>query len=265
MAKGIVAKEEVGVNRICRILSISKGIFYYKAKLANDEEIKKELGLLVTKHPSRGFGKFFNELKNMGKIWNHKRVYRVYTEMGLNLRKKPKKRLPAREAKELYQPLMPNECWSIDFMSDATTDGRKFRTLNVLDDFNRACLTVSIARSLPTSSVIAVLDSLALQRGYPKAVRVDNGPEYISKAFLAWAKEHGVELMHIQPGKPAQNGYIERFNRTYREEVLDMYLFDTINEVKHITKKWLEDYNGIRPHNALNNMSPQKFSVVAGF
>ena len=241
-------------------MGLSKTVYYYQPKLLDDNEIKESLALLVKKHPRRGFKKFFEELRGNGYLWNHKRVYRVYCEMGLNLSRKPKKRIPKREAQKLLQPLMLNECWSMDFMSDATTDGRKFRTFNVLDDFNRECLAIKISRSLPAKKVIEILDELALWRGYPKKIRTDNGPEYISKDFVAWAKRRAIELCYIQPGKPAQNGFIERFNRTYREEVLDMYMFGSVDEVKEITEKWLEDYNNNRPHEALKNIAPKQFS-----
>jgi putative transposase len=219
---------------------------------------------LAKEYPRRGFKKFYDELRQGGRSWNHKRVYRIYREMGLNLRRKPKKRLPSREAKTLIQPNIANDCWSMDFMSDATTDGRKFRTFNVIDDFNREALVIRIARSFPAVKIIEILDEVASWRGYPKMIRTDNGPEYISKEFAVWAKNHGIELRHIQPGKPAQNGYVERFNRTYREEVLDMYLFGGIEEAEIITEKWLKNYNCKRPHEALNSLAPVEFARLHG-
>jgi len=264
LANFAVNDYEFGINRACKLVNLSKTVYYYKPKLNNDSEIKDALSLLVNKHPRRGFKKFFSELRQKGYLWNHKRVYRVYCEMSLNLRKKPKKRLPSREAQKLLQPIKINECWSVDFMSDATIDGRKFRTINVLDDFNREALTVTAKRNLPSQKVTEVLDEVAEWRGYPDKIRTDNGPEYISREFIAWAKKHGIKLCHIQPGKPAQNGYVERFNRTYREEVLDMYLFSSINEVEEITKNWLEDYNNNRPHESLKNMPPRKFARLHG-
>lgn len=219
---------------------------------------------MVRKYPRRGFRKFYDELRLEGKHWNHKRVYRVYCEMGLNLRKKPKKRLPSRDSKPLIQPILINECWSMDFMSDATTDGRKLRTFNVIDDFNREALAVKIARSWPAKKIIIVLNEIALWRGYPKTIRTDNGPEFIAKDFVAWAKSHGIELHYIQSGKPAQNGYIERFNRTYREDILDMYLFENLKEIEEITEKWLHNYNNDRPHESLQNMPPKVFMTKKG-
>jgi len=260
LAKEAKADYKISINRACRLLNTSKCVYYYKHKLCDDSEIKKELALLVKKYPRRGFKKFYDELRLKEKGWNHKRVYRIYCEMGLNLRKKPKKRLLSREAKQLVQPVAANECWSMDFMSDATADGRKLRTFNVIDDFNREALAIRISRSLPALRIIEILDEIALWRGYPKKIRTDNGPEFLAKEFIEWTKKHCVKLQHIQPGKPAQNGYIERFNRTYREEVLDMYLFENLNEVEKITAEWMIDYNNYRPHEALQNMPPKMFA-----
>ena len=199
-------------------------------------------------------------LKNQGYDWNHKRIRRVYCEIGLNLRVKPKKRLPARTRQPLVQPENANQSLSLDFMSDSLSSGRAFRTLNILDDFNREALWIEIDTSLPAERVIRVLEMLIAWRGCPKQIRMDNGPELISKLLESWAEEHNIKLVHIQPGKPAQNAYIERFNRTYREDVLDAYLFDSLNEVREITEEWLEEYNAIRPHEALQGLPPYQYA-----
>jgi len=146
-------------------------------------------------------------------------------------------------------------------MSDSLSSGRAFRTLNILDDFNREVLWIEVDSSLPAQRVIRVLEMLLLWRGLPKQIRMDNGPELISHRLAAWAKEHGIELVHIQPGKPAQNAYIERFNRTFREDVLDAYLFHSLEEVRGIVQPWIEDYNTLRPHEALRGLSPYQFAA----
>ena len=146
-------------------------------------------------------------------------------------------------------------------MSDALSDGRTFRTLNVIDDFNREALWIEVDTSLPAERVVCVLEQLLFWRGKPAYIRMDNGPELISRQLETWAKEHQVVLRHIQPGKPAQNAYIERFNRTFREDVLDAYLFDDLQEVREITQQWLDDYNTIRPHEALQGLSPRQFAL----
>ncbi len=191
----------------------------------DDREIEEALGDLADKHPEMGFGKFFRMLRRSGKRWNHKRVYRVYCGMKLNMRRKRKRRLPDRSPEPLAVPEEANICWSADFMSDALSDGRRFGTFNVVDDFNREALEIEIDLSLPSARVTRVLDRIAGIRGLPERLRFDNGPEFTAAAVADWAETNGVELEFIKPGRPMQNGFIERFNRTYREAVLDIYIF----------------------------------------
>jgi len=181
--------------------------------------------------------------------------------MRLNLRKKPKKRLPSRSKQILLQPLKANYCWSIDFMSDALISGQKLRIFNVIDDFNREGLGILVGTSMPSKKVTDYLDCIAAHRGYPEIIRCDNGPELISKDFLEWAQKHLVIIQHIEPGKPSQNAFIERFNRTYREEVLDINLFFIVEEAQTISDNWLDDYNNYRPHESLKNLAPIEFAI----
>lgn len=211
-------------------------------------------------HPRWGFNKMRDKLKLKGYLWNHKRVYRLYRELKLNLRIKPKKRLPAREPKILLQPLRANFCWSMDFMSDALHSGRKFRTLNIIDDYNREALLIEAGFSISSLMVVRCLNQLASIRGYPEMIRVDNGPEFISKALKEWAIKHNVIIHYIQPGKPSQNAFIERFNRTFRTEILDAYWFDTMKEVRLISIEWLKQYNFERPHESLAGKAPMQFA-----
>ena len=176
--------------------------------------------------------------------------------MGLNLRK----RLPSREAKCIIQPIQANICWSIDFMSDALWQGQRFRTLNVIDDYNREGLGIYVDFGISAFKVTQYLDRIAAIQGYPKIIRLDNGPEFTSTHFNAWAKTHHIQVDYIQPGKPAQNALIERFNRTYRQEVLDMNLFSSLDEVRDISQAWLVTYNQVRPHQALGNLPPLVFA-----
>jgi putative transposase len=179
----------------------------------------------------------------------------------LNLRKKPKKRLPSRSKQILLQPLKANYCWSIDFMSDALVNGQKIRIFNAIDDFNREGLIVSVGVSMPSKKITNYLDCIAANRTYPEIIRCDNGPEFISKDFLKWAQKHGIIIQHIEPGKPAQNAFIERFNRTYREDVLDINLFFTVQEAQTISDNWLDNYNNYRPHESLKNLAPTEFAI----
>lgn len=218
--------------------------------------IKPLLRQLSTRYPTYGFKLLFGLLRQQGYQWNHKRVRRVYCELNLNIKRKPKKRLAPRTAKVLSIPAQPNLCWSMDFMSDALSHGRRFRTLNVIDDHRRRCLGINIAFSLPATAVTNYLDRIAAIRGYPRMIRIDNGPEHIAYHFMQWAATHRIQLRYIQPGKPAQNAYIERFNRTYREAILDMYSFDSLQEVRQLTNEWIHHYNYERPHQALGMQPP---------
>ena len=154
-------------------------------------------------------------------------------------------------------------------MSDSLVHCRKFRTLNVIDDATRTVLAIEIDTSISAKRVIRTLDRIIEQQGKPKTIRVDNGPEFTSITFSVWAKEQGITVQYIQPGKPMQNGYIERFNRIYREAILDAYLFFELNEVRLLTQEWMQEYNERRPHEALNNLSPsewkEKLLLAPGF
>lgn len=246
----------------CEAFSISRCTYYYQPKVTDDSEIINVLVPLAEQHPSHGFRKLFKRMRLIGHCWNHKRVYRLYCALKLNLRRKTKKRLPTRTPEPLAVPTSANDCWSMDFMSDNLYSGKHFRTFNVIDDYNRELLAIEIDMSLPSNRVIRVLDRIAAYRGYPKRLRQDNGPEFISKTLALWAEEHGVKLDFIKPGKPTQNAYIERFNRTYRNEVLDCYLFASLTEVRVITDSWIDDYNYARPHESLNDLPPKLYEVV---
>jgi putative transposase len=247
-------------RQACALLNLSRSVYRYQARPSDDEELREQLLSLASRKPRWGCHKMFAYLHNQGRSWNHKRVRRVYRVLGLNLRVKPKKRLPVRDPLPLVAPAEANICWSIDFMHDSLANGRTIRTLNIIDDFNREGLWIEVDTSIPAARVVRVLDMLALWRGYPKQLRLDNGPELISQTLADWAAEHDVVLAFIQPGKPAQTAFIERFNRTYREAVLDAFLFHTVAEVQAITEDWLEEYNAIRPHEALGDVPPYQYA-----
>lgn len=248
-------------RQACNMLKMSRSVYRYQAKKQDDQVIAGALLEIAGRKPRWGLGKMFAYLNKERNGWNHKRVRRVYCELKLNLRVKPKKRLPKRVRQPLVQPELANQSWSIDFMSDSLTNGRAFRSLNILDEFNREALWIEVDTSLPAERVIRVLEMVVSWQGCPKQIRMDNGPEFISHRLAAWAHEHGIQLVHIQPGKPAQNGYVERFNRTYRQDILDAYLFNSLDEVREITEDWIEEYNTIRPHDALKGLSPYEFAI----
>jgi putative transposase len=179
--------------------------------------------------------------------------------MNLNIRRKPKKRLPERIKHPLTQPTSPNQMWSIDFMSDSLTDGRKFRLLNIMDDFNRESLAIEADTSLPTLRLIRVLNRLVEKRGRPANIRTDNGPEFISHKLEEWCTKHQITIQFIPPGKPMQNGFIERKNGSIRKELLNAFLFNSLNEVREWCESWRKDYNTERPHKSLGYLSPERF------
>ena len=242
---------------------MSPTAYYYKPKLSDDSEIINVLNKLTDKHNRWGFPKCFKRIRKLGYQWNHKRVHRVYTALNLNLRRKSKRRLPARNPQPLSVPNALGHTWSMDFMSDRLHNNIRFRTFNVIDDYNREVLGIDIGTSMPSLRVIRYLDQLAEWHGYPKQIRVDNGSEFTSSVFTDWASAHGVYVDYIEPGCPYQNAYIERFNRSYRNEVLDCYLFNNLNEVNMLTEDWIKVYNTERPHDSLNDMTPAEYRQVA--
>lgn len=246
----------------CRTVGISRSVYCYRPDSRRDEEVIAALQAAVERYPAYGFSKLFKILRRWGHAWNHKRVYRVYCLLNLNKRRRGKRRLPSRHPMPLVVPTLANQCWSMDFMSDSLFCGRRFRTFNVLDDFNREALAIEVDLSLPSLRVTRVLERIAAWRGYPKKLRMDNGPEFISVTLASWAEEHDIELEFIQPGKPTQNSYVERFNRTYRDEILNMYAFKTLTQVREITDNWIREYNEERPHDALGDLTPNEYLMT---
>ena len=253
------AEHNLSLRAACQVVGISRSVYHYRPNTEKDVPVIEAIQAVVADYPAYGFSKVFKILRRRGYRWNHKRVYRVYCLLKLNKRRRSRRRLPNRNPEPLAVPAAANQCWSMDFMTDVLLDGRRFRTFNVLDDFNREALAIEIDTNLPALRVIRVLEQVALSRGYPDKVRMDNGPEFVSAALAEWADEHGIQLDFIQPGKPTQNSYVERFNRTYRYEVLDMYLFRSLAEVREITRDWIKEYNGERPHDALEDLTPLEY------
>ena len=251
----------MSVRRACRAARLPQRSWYRPRDegVAGDAAVIDALQTVVERHSRWGFWKCFRRLRLDGHGWNHKRVWRVYCQLKLNLPRRTKKRLPRRERHPLEAPMQANILWSMDFMADALYGGRRFRTFNVLDEGVREALAIEIDTSLRTERVIRVLEQLKEWRGLPQAIRCDNGPEYTSQALVDWCEAHRVELRYIQPGKPNQNAYIERFNKSYRNEVLDAHLFEDLDQVREITDTWLQRYNDERPHESLGNLPPSVF------
>ena len=256
-----MAEHALSVARSCRALKLSRAAYYKVSppREERDAEVIQALNAVVESNSRWGFWKCFDRLRLDGQGWNHKRVLRVYRSMRLNLPRRTKKRLPTRERQTLEVAPRPNEVWSMDFMSDALYRGRRFRVLTILDEGVRELLDLVVDTSIPSGRLVRTMEQLKAWRGLPKAIRLDNGPELCAQAFVDWCRDHGVALRYIQPGKPNQNAYIERFNRTYRNEVLDVYLFDTLDQVREISYGWLTTYNELRPHDSLGGIPPTQF------
>ena len=266
MAQQAVTARGLSVRLACQAFAISETCYRYQPKLSDENaEVADWLIRLTTSYRSWGFGLCFLHLRNVkGYGWNHKRVYRIYRELELNLRIKPKKRLKREKPESLSVPIAINETWSMDFMHDQLADGRSFRLFNVIDDYNREGLGIEVDFSLPAERVIRSLEQIIEWRGQPKAIRCDNGPEYISGAVMNWAEKRDNRIEYIQPGKPPQNAYVERYNRTVRYDWLAQYLFDSIEEVQGYATQWLWIYNHERPNTALGGITPkQKLAMAA--
>jgi len=251
-----------GISRACRVLNMSKSVYYYKPLTKDDIEIELALKEKAEQHSEEGFWKAYDRLRNEGRPWNHKRVHRVYKALGLPLRRKAKKRLPERVKEPLEVPEELNHTWSMDFVTDVLENSRRFRGFNVIDDYNREVLFIEIDYSLPSNRIIWVLNHLINKRGKPKRIRMDNGPEFIAKITANWSLMYDIEFKYIQPGKPTQNAFVERFNGSYRRGVLNKYIFETLEQVRVQTQIWMDDYNHFRPHDALGKIPPIKYAEI---
>lgn len=246
------------MGRACRIVGLNRSMFYYKS-IKDDSLVEAKLQELAQKKPTRGLGHYYGLIRNEGIVWNYKRIERVYKKLGLNLRRKRKRRVPARVKEPLVNTQRMNQTWSMDFMHDALETGRKVKVLNVMDDFNREVLAIDVSSTITAERVKEVLQQIIHWRGAPEEIRTDNGPEFTSAAFVQFCESKQIRIKYIQPGKPVQNAFIERFNRTFREDVLDAYIFNDLNEMKEITENWMEDYNENYPHQALGGISPKQY------
>ena len=265
MAKIAAETKGVTIELACKAFKISESCYRYEKKL-NEENKKVEDWLLRLTDNNRnwGFGLCYLYLRNVkGFKWNHKRIYRIYKELELNLRIKPRKRLNREKPEALSVPEAINQVWSMDFMHDQLETGRSFRLLNVIDDFNREALGIEIDFSLSSLRVIRALEQIISWRGKPKVIRCDNGPEYISYAIQTWAESKHIKIEYIQPGNPQQNAYVERFNKTVHYVWLSQYYWKDLAEVQLFATKWMWSYNHERPNVALGGFTPKQHLAMA--
>jgi putative transposase len=237
------------------VIDFHRSLWYYRSR-KDDSEVIEKLTSLAERFPTRGFDKYYNIIRYEGLKWGRSRVLRIYREMKLSRRRKHKRRLPSRIKEPLQKQLLPNQSYSMDFMSDSLVSGRKLRILKVIDDCTRESLAVWCDYSIPGEKVTKVLDQIVQDRGKPQQIRVDNGPEFTGRAFTTWCREHSINIKYIQPGRPMQNAYIERLNRTFREDVLDAYLFESLEEIRLLSDEWQYNYNYLMPHESLNKKTP---------
>ena len=261
----VQAYEPLSVRQACKMFNMSSSVYRYQAKRRpEDAHYCQVLTALAERQPTWGFWKMYSRLRLDGHIINHKRLYRIYGMAKLTMGRKTRKRIPTRVKQPLVQPLCPNLTWSMDFMRDSLFQGKPFRAFNVIDDFNREALNITIAKSITSERVIMALDQLIEWRGKPQCLRVDNGPEFLAHILQEWCADEQIELRYIEKGCPSQNGYVERFNRTFREDILDPNIFITSGQAQIKANEWIWNYNNYRPHEALNNLPPITFMLKYG-
>lgn len=248
----------LSARRCCRLFGLARSTWQYASRRGTDAGLRERLRDLAATLPRYGYKRLCRRLRRQGVHVNHKKVYRIYREEGLLVRKRARKRL-VRRCERPALPTRPNEEWSMDFTADQLADGRRFRTFNVVDDFTRECLAIQVERSIPGTVVARVLDRLVQERGRPKAIICDNGPEFIGRALEIWAEENAVKLRFIEPGKPVQNCYVESFNGRFRDECLNEHWFTSMDDARSIIEAWRVDYNEVREHSALGAMTPTEY------
>ncbi len=246
----------VSERRMCRALGFQRSSMRYRIQRNEPPGLREDLRTLAADRPRFGYRRLHELLKRKGWRVNHKRVHRIYRAEDLAVRRRRRKRLAARVRVVRPPAVRANQRWQMDFMLDQLADGRRFRTLNVMDSFTREGLAIEVDTSLPGTRVVRVLDIIAVERGYPEEIVIDNGPEFISNALDRWAFAHGVKLQFIRPGRPMENGHCESFNGRFRDECLNENWFLDLEDARTRIAAWLVDYNHVRPHSALDNLTP---------
>ncbi len=263
LARGTVAISE---RRACGLLLLVRGTCRYEAvtRPANDE-LRRKVRELAMVRRRFGYRRLHALLRREGWAVNHKRVYRLYVEEKLWVRKRNRRRRVAVPRAPMLTPTKVNQVWSMDFVTDALGSGRRFRTLNITDDFSREAPAIEVDTSLGGVRVARVLDRLKLERGLPRQIRSDNGPEFNSKAVEQWAYQNGVDWCFIEPGKPIENAYIESFNARFRDECLNENWFTSLGDARQKIEEWRQDYNQRRPHSSLGYRTPEEYrKLTAG-
>ena len=247
-------------RRACRVLQVPVSTFRYHP-VSKDDDLRERLQTLARERPRFGYRRL-QALMGDDPVVNHKRVFRVYQEAGLAVKRRRRKRL-VRVGNPLQAVAFPNEEWALDFVSDAMATGRRIRFLNAADAYTRECVALEVDTSFASLRVTRVLDKVIAERGRPGRIRCDNGPEFTSRHFLAWCKDRAIELAYIQPGRPMQNGRLESLNGKLRDEFLNVSWFQNLFDARHQAAEWRRDYNEVRPHSSLAYRTPAAFAKTA--
>lgn len=246
-------------RRGCRLIGVSRSTVRYQAHGPDDSTLRSRLKALAEKYPRYGYPTLHDMLRMEGLVENPKRTYRIYSEEGLQVRRKRRKKL-IRPRVPMVLPTRQNERWSIDFVSDQLATGRRFRVFNIIDDFTRECVGQLVDTSISGARMVRFIDTLGR---LPEKIVCDNGPELTSKAMFFWAKERGIKVQFIQPGKPTQNPFVESFNGKFREYCLDMHWFRDLDEARYEIDSWRKHYNDEKPHSSIGRMPPSLFAERA--
>ena len=257
----VIEQYDVSRTKACKIIGCSRGRFYYERRMPPRDLKIKEAIEAVMGMTRKGRNKIIRMVLKVHPELTASKIRRVYVKERLSLPQRCRKRMKDNPSNPIMIPLERNEEWAIDFMSDALTNRRRFRTFNVIDHFNRAALGILTAHSIPARRATAFLDRIIEKYGKPKRIRGDNGPEMMSKWFRLWLDKHKIIWSAIQKGSPQENAIVERFNRTYREDVLDANVFHTVRGAQDITDEWLVEYNTVREHEALNYQTPSAYAA----
>lgn len=249
-------------RRACRLAGLSRDAWRHPpSPSTHTQALQSRLVELAQERRRFGYRRLHDLLRSEFPDVNHKKIYRLYREASLTVRRRRKVKRPDLERQPLQQAQRPNAVWSMDFVSDALANGRRLKSLTVVDDFTRECVQIAVDHGISGSYVTRLLDEAARFRGYPTAVRTDNGPEFTSRAFLAWTRQHCITHLLIQPGKPMQNGYIESFNGKFRDECLNEQWFTTLHQARDVIAHWRRDYNEVRPHSSCGRIPPARFAA----
>ena len=254
----LMTERDFGVTRACGLVGISRSLFRYRSRRSDSGPLRDRIEAIAATKRRYGYRRAYLRLRREAWEVNRKRVYRLYREAGLAVRRRKRKRIGVFERKPLPKPTAANVSWSMDFVADGLIGGRRLRCLTIVDDCTRECLAIEVDTSLPGLRVKTVLDRLADTRGLPQSITVDKGPEFDGKVLDQWAYRTGVQLSFIRPGKPNENAYIESFNGKFRDECLNEHWFISLAHARRIIEAWRIEYNTERPHSSLGNRTPQE-------